>query len=49
MGKLLDFGKLKFLKYNRILAETYFWCTYDQQEIDWIEHENGQIRAYEFK
>jgi uncharacterized protein len=41
--------RLKFLKYNKILAETYFWRTYDQQEIDWIEHENGQIRAYEFK
>lgn len=41
--------RLKFLKYNKILAETYFWRTYDQQEIDWLEHENGQIRAYEFK
>lgn len=41
--------RLKFLKYNKILAETYFWRTYDQQEIDWLEHENGQMRAYEFK
>ncbi len=41
--------RLKFLKYNKILAETYFWRTYDQQEIDWLEHENGQLRAYEFK
>lgn len=41
--------RLKFLKYNRHLAETYFWRTYDQQEIDWIELENGQLRAYEFK
>lgn len=41
--------RLKYLKYNKVLAETYFWRTYDQQEIDWIEHENGQIRAYEFK
>ncbi len=41
--------RLKYLKYNRILAETYFWRTYDQQEIDWLEHENGQLRAYEFK
>ena len=41
--------RLKFLKYNRSLAETYFWRTYDQQEIDWLEHENGQISAYEFK
>ena len=41
--------RLKFLKYNKSLAETYFWRTYDQQEIDWLEHENGQIAAYEFK
>ena len=41
--------RLKFLKYNKSLAETYFWRTYDQQEIDWLEHENGQISAYEFK
>lgn len=45
----LIFERLKFLKYNKILAETYFWRTYDQQEIDWLEHENGQMRAYEFK
>ncbi|AYQ32557.1 ATP-binding protein [Runella sp. SP2] len=41
--------RLKFLKYNRNLAETYFWRTYDQQEIDWLELENGRLRAYEFK
>lgn len=41
--------RLKFLKYNGNLAETYFWRTYDQQEIDWLELENGQLRAYEFK
>ncbi len=41
--------RLKFLRYNKILAESYFWRTYDQQEIDWLEHENGQMRAYEFK
>ncbi len=41
--------RLKFLKYNKILAETFFWRIYDQQEIDWLEHENWQMRAYEFK
>lgn len=41
--------RLKYLKYNKSLAETYFWRTYDQQEIDWLEHENGLISAYEFK
>ncbi len=41
--------RLKFLKYNKKIVETYFWRTYDQQEIDWLEHENGQIASYEFK
>ncbi len=41
--------RLKYLRYNKSLAETYFWRTYDQQEIDWLEHENGQISAFEFK
>lgn len=27
----------------------YFWRTYDQQEIDYIEESGGQLRAYEFK
>jgi uncharacterized protein len=41
--------RLKSLKYQRKLVETYFWRTYDQQEIDWVEYENGQLSAYEFK
>ncbi len=27
----------------------YFWRTYDQQEVDFIEIENGEMRAFEFK
>ncbi len=27
----------------------YFWRTTQQQEIDWIEEEGGQLRAFEFK
>lgn len=27
----------------------YFWRTTQQQEIDWIEDEGGQLRAFEFK
>lgn len=30
-------------------VQHYFWRTYDQQEIDLIEEENGAINAYEFK
>ena len=27
----------------------YFWRNYEQQEVDFIEEENGELRAYEFK
>jgi uncharacterized protein len=41
--------RLKRLKYQNENKEVYFWRTYDQQEIDWIEIRNGQIEAFEFK
>ncbi len=41
--------RLKTLQAQQRWVECYFWRTYDQQEIDWVEVENGQIRAYEFK
>ncbi|GHU10969.1 ATPase [Alphaproteobacteria bacterium] len=31
------------------LANKYFWRTYDQQEIDYIEEYDGVLHAYEFK
>lgn len=41
--------RLKFLAYTKRHASRYFWRTYDQQEIDLIEEEAGELRAYEFK
>ena len=41
--------RIKFQKYNRMLVYNYFWRTYDQQEIDWIEDRGGVLHAYEFK
>lgn len=41
--------RLKLIQMQQRWVECYFWRTYDQQEIDWVEVENGQIRAYEFK
>ena len=41
--------RLKFQSYSGILSNNYFWRTYNQQEIDWIEERGGQIFAYEFK
>jgi hypothetical protein len=41
--------RLKKNTYENRLIETYFWRTYDQQEIDCIETENQEISAFEFK
>jgi predicted AAA+ superfamily ATPase len=41
--------RIKYLKYHKIYAKTYFWRTVQQQEIDWIEEIDGKIRVYEFK
>jgi len=39
----------KYLHYNNIWTNTYFWRTQDQQEIDYIEERDGKLYAYEFK
>lgn len=39
----------KYLNYRQVHCNHYFWRTYDQQEIDWIEEEGDQLRAFEFK
>lgn len=31
------------------IANSYFWRTYDQKEIDLIEEENQELKAFEFK
>ncbi len=41
--------RIKFQHYKNIFAANYFWRTYDQQEIDWIEEYKGQLHAYEMK
>lgn len=41
--------RVKLLSYNKIYADTYFWRTYSQQEIDWIEHIDDKLDAYEIK
>jgi predicted AAA+ superfamily ATPase len=41
--------RLKAQLYNRSIVNNYFWRTYDQQEIDWIEEREGKLFAYEFK
>ena len=39
----------KYLEYNRIFTNIYFWRTKKQQEIDYVEERNGQFYAFEFK
>ncbi len=41
--------RIKFQKYSRMLVYNYFWRTYDQQEVDWIEDRGGILHAYEIK
>lgn len=41
--------RLKDNNNNNLKRNTYFWRTYQQQEIDYIEEESGQIKAYELK
>ena len=39
----------KFLSFNRITANRFFWRTYTQKEIDYIEERGGSLYAYEMK
>ena len=41
--------RLKTRQYKEILANQYFWRTYDQKEIDLIEEREGNLFGYEFK
>ncbi len=41
--------RLKFLNYNRIQTNNYFWRNKNQQELDWLEEINGELFAYEIK
>lgn len=39
----------KMMEYERISANTFFWRTTYQQEIDYIEERDGKMHAFEFK
>jgi len=41
--------RIKYQEYKRVLSNNYFWRTYEQQEIDWVEERDGSLFAYEFK
>ena len=41
--------RMKRNSYETPFAKSYFWRTVSQQEIDYIEENNGEISAFEFK
>ncbi len=41
--------RIKYLHYNNIYSNRYFWRTTQQQEIDYIEDRDGKLSAFEFK
>ena len=53
IGKLwenfLVVERLKNQGYNQVYSNNYFWRTWEQKEIDWVEERDGQLFGYEFK
>lgn len=41
--------RLKNQEYSPIYANNYFWRTWQQKEIDWIEERDGRLYGFEFK
>ena len=41
--------RIKFQHYTGMIVNNYFWRTYQQQEIDWVEERGGKLYAYEIK
>jgi len=39
----------KYIEYNELHSNRYFWRTTQQQEIDYIEEHSGKLFCYEFK
>lgn len=41
--------RLKAQSYKQIHANNYFWRTWDQKEVDWVEERDGKLFGFEFK
>ena len=41
--------RVKYLTYQEINCNQYFWRTHAQQEVDYVEERNGKMQAYEIK
>jgi predicted AAA+ superfamily ATPase len=41
--------RIKAQAYTQTFANNYFWRTWEQQEIDWVEERDGKLFGFEFK
>lgn len=41
--------RIKKQNYQKTPTKNYFWRTYDQQELDWLEEQGHQLAGFEFK
>ena len=41
--------RIKKQNYHKIKTNNYFWRTYDQQELDWLEEKADDLAGFEFK
>jgi predicted AAA+ superfamily ATPase len=41
--------RLKKQQYTGLLSRNFFWRTYDQKELDWVEEREGRLFGYGFK
>jgi len=41
--------RVKYLKINQLYRNLYYWRTYDQKELDYVEEYSGEMHAYEIK
>lgn len=41
--------RLKKQSYKQLYANNYFWRTWDQKEVDWVEERDGKLFGFEFK
>jgi predicted AAA+ superfamily ATPase len=53
IGKLwenfLVVERIKKQSYHQIYSNNYFWRTWNQKEIDWVEERDGKLFGYDFK
>jgi uncharacterized protein len=41
--------RLKKQNYTKLFSNNYFWRTYDQKEVDFVEERDGRLYGFEFK